>query len=248
MRELRAVLARLAEEPALLVASDYDGTLSPIVDDPERAFPQPGAIEALEALAALPSTQVAILSGRSLEDLGRLGGMAEAVLMVGGHGAERSPASPLPAERRALLKRVQAELQQIAGRFAGAALEAKPTSIAFHYRHVQEDRVDELLRAVAEGPGCHPEVFVRHGKKVVELAVVKADKGTALEALRAESGAPVVVYLGDDVTDEDAFALLGEGDVAIKVGEGETAAPYRLGDPEAVVGFLEALVAARKSR
>jgi trehalose 6-phosphate phosphatase len=110
--------------------------------------------------------------------------------------------------------------------------------VAFHYRQVAPERVEELLEAV----GRVPAPSIKHGKKVVELSAVEADKGSALDEVREES---VVAYLGDDLTDEDAFARLRDGDVGIKVGEGETIAPYRLADPAAAVRFLRDLARAR---
>mgnify|MGYP002651198913 CR=1 FL=1 len=88
---------------------------------------------------------------------------------------------------------------------------------------------------------------VRHlaGKGVHELSVLQADKGTALRALATELDADAVVYLGDDVTDEHAFAVLGEGDLGIKVGAGETAASARVDDATAVPEILATLASLR---
>jgi trehalose-phosphatase len=82
---------------------------------------------------------------------------------------------------------------------------------------------------------------LKPGKEVLELAVTDADKGTALLRLRDDLGAVATVYLGDDRTDEDAFRALSPGDLTVKVGEGETAARYRVADPAAVVRLLETL-------
>ncbi|MGH8935142.1 MAG: trehalose-phosphatase [Acidimicrobiia bacterium] len=236
MDPLRA-LPELARAPSLLVVCDYDGTLSPIVDDPARAFPQAGAIEALRGLAEVPGTRVMVVSGRALADLTRLTGPLGEIGAIGSHGAEPG-FTPAPAKGR---DRIVAELEQIAARFAGSRLEVKPAGVAFHYRQVAPERLEKLLEAL--GRVAAPSL--KHGKKVVELSAVEADKGSALDQVRGES---VVAYLGDDLTDEDAFARLREGDVGIKVGEGESLAPYRLADPAAAVRFLRGLARARAKR
>jgi trehalose 6-phosphate phosphatase len=91
-------------------------------------------------------------------------------------------------------------------------------------------------------------LHVLHGKQVVEVGVVRADKGTALVALRDEVGADQVAYFGDDVTDEDAFRALGADDVTVKVGDGETAARFRVEHPEDAAEALTHLLRARSSR
>ena len=88
---------------------------------------------------------------------------------------------------------------------------------------------------------------MKTGKKVCELAVIAADKGTAVEHLRHQLGADPVLFIGDDVTDEDAFAVLGVGDVGIKVGPGETLAEHRLNDTDAVAALLSSLLELRRS-
>jgi len=86
-----------------------------------------------------------------------------------------------------------------------------------------------------------PSLTLKPGKAVLEVAVTDADKGSAVDRLRAELGAAAVVYLGDDVTDEDVFRTLGPADVGIKVGDGETTAAHRVSDPAAVLAVLRLL-------
>lgn len=86
--ELRAAVGRVARVPQLLVACDYDGTLAPIVDDPTRAEPLPEAVAAIRALATLPQTTVAVVSGRALRDLATLSRLPGEVHLVGSHGSE----------------------------------------------------------------------------------------------------------------------------------------------------------------
>jgi len=116
----------------------------------------------------------------------------------------------------------------------------KPASVAVHVRSVPDAEVGvallERVRTTAE-----PFLTLKPGKAVLELAVTDADKGSALRRLRTELGAAAVIYLGDDVTDEDGFRALQPGDVGIKVGDGETAAAYRIANPAAVIAVLEDL-------
>src|SRR5688572_21572122 len=81
-------VGRLARTPTLLVACDYDGTLSPIVDDPSKAAPLPEAVAAIRTLASLPQTTVAVVSGRALRDLATLSRLPSEVHLVGSHGSE----------------------------------------------------------------------------------------------------------------------------------------------------------------
>jgi trehalose 6-phosphate phosphatase len=99
-----------------------------------------------------------------------------------------------------------------------------------------------LLERAAATAGPHHTA--KPGKDVLELAVTDADKGSALSRLRSELSAAGVLYLGDDVTDEDAFAVLRAGDVGVKVGTGETRARHRVPDLAGVAAVLRRLLAA----
>ena len=225
----------------LLLATDYDGTLAPIVGDPAAAFPDPNATTALGELAALPDTHVAIMSGRARAELERLVGPLPGVRLIGGHGAEWDDLDATP-EAGELASR----LQNVADRFPGAVVEAKPTGAAFHYRQVDDDDGALAAEAAIDAAG---ELAARvvHGKRVVELSTSNTDKGAALARLRKELAPDVTVFIGDDVTDEDAFLTLGPEDVAIKVGPGETAAAWRVADQSSVAGLLDEIVGLREA-
>ncbi|MCI0435961.1 MAG: trehalose-phosphatase [Gemmatimonadetes bacterium] len=240
-------LDRLAQVPTLLVASDYDGTLAPIVSDPAQAKPHRETIVALRTLAALPHTHVALISGRALRDLAALAGLPDEVHLVGSHGSEFDPdfADSLDPAVIRLRDRIRDELDEIARLGDGLFLEVKPASIAFHYRNAAQEIGARAVTAVMEGPATIEGVVTRHGKKVVELGVTATDKGDALETLRSRVGASAVLYLGDDQTDEDAFATLTGPDVGVKVGAGETRAGQRLDDPLQVARALARLALRR---
>ena len=259
--ELAAAIEELASAQAVLVASDFDGVLAPLVLDPQQSRPLPGTIESLEGLAALPATYAAVVSGRDLSTLTTLTGLADsAVTRIGSHGGESSahqddPAGggagqpPLSSTQRGRLETLTADLSGVAAAYAGAGIEHKPTAVVLHTRRMaDESAAREAEAAALEVTTRHTGVHVLHGKHVVEVSVVRADKGTALLALRDEVGADAVAYLGDDVTDEDAFRALGPGDLTVKVGPGETAARFRVDSPEDAAEALRLVFDRRSAR
>ncbi|WP_029434231.1 trehalose-phosphatase [Blastococcus sp. URHD0036] len=238
MTEPGAALPRLAARRPLLVASDYDGVLAPLHDDPSAAVPQPGAAEVLARLAARDGVTVALVSGRGVADLQQTSGLSGPYRFVGSHGAEfDGPLSGELAGRRDTLAELLAPV--VAGT-PGARLEVKPASVAVHVRQVTDRAAAAALLERAREL-VDPALTLKPGKDVLEVAVTDADKGSAVQRLRRELGAEAVVYLGDDVTDEDAFGVLGPDDLGVKVGPGETRATARVADPAETVALLVAL-------
>jgi len=235
---LEPALAELAGRRPLLVASDYDGVLARLRDEPSEAVPEPGVAEALGRLAAAPGVTVALVSGRGVDDLRSTSGITGAFRWIGSHGAEvDGPVPPAVAARR---DRLAAELGPLVAGTPGARLEVKPASVAVHVRQVA-DRAAAAALLARVATDVDPSLTEKPGKDVLELAVTDADKGSALLRLRGELGAAGVLYLGDDVTDEDAFRALGDGDVTVKVGDGDTAAGYRVADPDGALAVLRRL-------
>ncbi len=246
--DLLAAVERLRTPGTVLVATDFDGVVAPIVEHPREAHPQPGTVEVLRELASRPGTHVAVVSGRDLDTLTRVSSLDDpAVTRIGSHGAQssRREGDGLTAEQHDLLEQVTRELEDVVRDHPGTRLEHKPAATALHTRGSDDDVAEAAARAAEEVAARHEEVSALAGKAVVELAVVRADKGSALRDLADELGADAVVYLGDDVTDEHAFEVLGEDDVTVKVGDGETAARYRLDDAAAVPALLRAVLDAR---
>src|SRR5207244_821612 len=124
--------------------------------------------------------------------------------------------------------------------------EVKPASVAVHVRAASEEDARVVMDAVRTGPATWPGITVTQGKEVVELLVVATHKGLALDTLRTQLSASAVVFFGDDVTDENAFAHLHGPDVGIKVGTGETRAPYRVEDPLDAARLLALLLQTRR--
>jgi trehalose 6-phosphate phosphatase len=231
--ELTAAIDEFVSAPTVLVASDFDGVLAPLVLDPMASRPLPGTVESLRGLAALSSTYAAVVSGRDLATLTRLTGLGDSdVTRIGSHGGESSAgnvAASLTADQRAELDAVTAELEEVTAAHSGARLEHKPAAVVLHTRRMASEASARAAEAAAlEVTARHTGLHVLHGKHVVEVSVVRADKGTALVALRDDVGADAVAYFGDDVTDEDAFRALGPDDLTVKVGSGDTAARFRV--------------------
>ncbi len=274
---LDGALATLAARPQILVAVDFDGVLAPIVSDPDAARPLPVSAEALRRLTGRPGVRVALISGRTLADLRRLADPPPAALLVGSHGAQfadGAPGTPAPGtpasgtrqpgesdpesvipgmdeQAQALLARVTAALDQISTRHSGTFVERKPAGAVLHTRQAPRNAARRATEEALAGPAAWAGVHLTRGKEVIDLSVVDADKGSALIAVRARAGlAPRgggVLYLGDDITDERAFAVLDDdrGDVTVKVGDGTTIARHRVADPAAVADLLSRLVGMR---
>jgi len=256
---LEAGLRRVALADRLLVASDFDGTLAPIVDRPDAVEPDREALAALRRLAELDDTLVAVVSGRSRAVLeqhlgqGRAARGGPGMILVGSHGAELDPAlsdgaSPVrePADDRAL-EDAGERLDALADEYPGAIVERKPTAVAFHFRQVEESRRDEAAQRAAALADGGP-LRVQAGHLVVELVAGDVNKGDAIDALRRTTGATATVFVGDDRTDEHAFARLGPGDLAVKIGPGSTCAPVRISSQREVAPLYRRLHALRVAR
>ncbi len=258
--EAGAAIAALVADPArrpVLIALDFDGTLAPLQDDPQASRLLPAAVEALAALAAHPDeVRLALVSGRSLADLHRLAEVPVGTSLIGSHGAERAHLTAhgldrdevrLTEEQAARLDALSTRMQAVARGRDGVWVETKPAAAVVHTR-LADDAVAETAEAEALAVGGELGAAVLHGKDVVEVSGLDADKGSALTTLRADLGAGAVVFAGDDVTDENAFGTLRDGDVALKIGPGGTRAAFRLADPRAMAALLTDLAVALDGR
>ncbi|MCG5431417.1 trehalose-phosphatase [Mycobacterium sp. MYCO198283] len=246
--DLRDALRSLAGVPRLLVASDYDGTLAPIVDRPGDAVPLPEAADALAAVAELPDTTAALISGRALRDLQALSRAPDAVVLVGSHGSEFDTGfvHQVDDAAEALLERIVDSLTRIAEHYPGVTVEQKPVSAALHVRNASAEDGRKALRD-AETAAQEWDAQITTGKAVIEFAVIHTDKGQAFDILREQHGACGAVFFGDDVTDEKVFRRLRPPDVGVKVGDGDTAARYRVETPAGVAAALRFLADERRT-
>lgn len=241
-------LAEVAAAEHLAVVSDFDGTLAGFAKAIYEVEPEPRSLAALERLAGLPNTTVAALSGRHLEGLKRVFPLREPVLLGGSHGAESSwQATALTPQMQEHLDRKEAEIRELMERFPGSEIEIKPFQRVFHLRRLELTDPELAAEAYEAGSKLDAGGFpMTAGKSVIEFSATQATKGSWISELRERVGATATVFLGDDVTDEDGFAVLNQPpDLGVKVGEGETLAAHRVPDIAAVSDFLEELAAAR---
>jgi trehalose 6-phosphate phosphatase len=260
--ELRTAVEAFAAWPRVVVAVDFDGTLAPFVLDPLQARAVAGGVEVLRAAALLDGVTVAVVSGRDLTTLAAITGIdpKDGVILIGSHGAQLnlqdradlrpgSDADSLDEEATARLSVISAELVAIRSRYPEVRLEHKPSAVVLHTRGVEPSVAAAATTAALQVGERYPGVHVMPGKNVVELTVTEASKGNAVLRLARATSSDATLYLGDDVTDERAFAALdaGSGDLTVKVGDGETAAVQRIPDPASAVKLLELFVDRRRA-
>ena len=254
--ELVDALDAFAERERVLVASDFDGALAPLVLDPMDSRPIDGAMEALAELAALPGTTVALVSGRDVATLGLLSGAQEPLVLLGSHGAEDSrhpDGLALDELQRVLLATLDEEVRRLADAHPGVRVEEKPAGRVVHTRGLPPEVGTPALDAATALGKRHTDLVVTPGKEVVELAVAHVGKGPALLALADELGAEAIFYAGDDVTDEHAFEALAQDRdhdraarrVTVRVGPGDTHAQHRVPDEPALLAVLQHLTRRR---
>jgi trehalose 6-phosphate phosphatase len=250
---LQALDLTTERQPAVFY--DFDGTLSEIVEDPDSARLVDGAADALTSLSA--ACPVAILSGRDLADVRERIGLP-GLWYAGSHGFELTGPdgthhqNPEAAASIPVLAGAAADLADQLGRIPGVVLEHKRFGVAVHYRNAARDRVGEVAAAVRTA-GQRTALRVTTGREVIELRPnIDWDKGKTLrwvlDYIRDNEGAgPLLpIYLGDDITDEDAFDAVDDEGIAILVrhsddGDRATAARYALNDPGRVREFTERL-------
>jgi trehalose 6-phosphate phosphatase len=236
--------------PALFL--DYDGTLTPIVSRPELAVLSAEGRSVLERVAARYPT--AIISGRGRDDVERLVGLPS-LAYAGSHGFDIVGPGGAPVGHAAadwiepVMDRVAEMVKPRLAGLDGALIEEKRFSIAVHYRLVDEALVPRIESIVDEAVAIDARLKKTHGKKVFEVRPdVDWDKGKALmllvEALGLDGPDVVPFYIGDDVTDEDAFEVLRDRGIGVLVSEvpRPTKAAYWVQAPWEVYAFFERLL------
>ncbi len=214
---------------------DYDGTLAPIVDDPMQAGPHPEIPAILEELDT--RHPLFIVTGRYPSHLRTF--LDTSFNVIGLHGVQKGR---LYGELSSV---ISGHAQEVIDRYRrtaptsnGIRLEDKGPMFALHYRLAPDKDAarDSIRRWLGDVPEVLDPIW---GKDVVELRPAGISKGTAVGEIAARHPDRTPLYVGDDVTDEDAFQALGDGAITIKVGEGETAARYRLATIDDVVAYLK---------
>jgi trehalose 6-phosphate phosphatase len=245
---MEEVSVRVAAAPHVLLGLDYDGALTPIVDDPSQAVLSSSMRQLLWLLVGRTGVTLAVMSGRSVQDLQERVGIS-GVIYAGNHGMEIRGAGfefiePSAAARAQELKELADDLRHQLRNIGGVLMEDKGLTLSVHYRRVAPIDNEEVWRVVQTLVANAKSSFhLTTGNKVYEIRPhLRWNKGTALtwigQQLEPKS---LMIYLGDDSTDEDAFHAIGEIDgITVRVGEStDTAARYVLPGPKEAQSFLE---------
>jgi trehalose 6-phosphate phosphatase len=252
--EIREAIAGIAASDLLLIALDFDGTLSPLADEPMDARMLPAARDAVNAVVAAPDTIVAFVSGRSLVDLRVIAEHDDTsrILLAGSHGAEFwSPGEGVRSHGEdeadvALRDAMRAHAEAATANLDGVWIEPKTFGFGVHTRRADAEAAAEANRLADEIVAAEaPHWRRRTGHNIVEFAFRHEGKDSAIAELRERVGATAVLFAGDDVTDEDALASLGADDLGVRVGDGPTAATVRVPDIAALADLLTLLAAER---
>jgi trehalose-phosphatase len=252
-------LVAIRRQRGLVAIFDLDGALAPIAPTPESARVSSATRRALRALARRADTTVGVVSGRHLYQVERLIG-AGGLWIAGLHGyVRRAPAGRVerlwsrPTEQRAIA--LAAVLRTAVRRIAGARVERKGPVVALHVRAATPPGRRLGLRMASRiRPRSHA---LLQGRRVIEFRPARCPtKGDAVRWIARQRPGAAVLYVGDDATDEDAFATLGAGDFGVRVddrgarrersGRGRrTRARHRLAGPAAVARLIDRLARAR---
>ena len=246
---------KILEGKSLALFLDFDGTLSPIAPTPEQAaFPNENKT-LLKELSQIKKYKLAVVSGRALKDLKNKVGI-KGIVYIGNHGWEiEGPdirfQSLLPQFTQQSFEHIKQELTRQLTPIKGVLIEDKGLTVALHYRLVANKKVSKVQRIFSQI--CEPyrrreEIKIGTGKKVIEIQPLASwNKGHAVSWLlkKYQGGGNqtvIPVYIGDDATDENAFAILKDKGLTVGVGQYSSQAQYYLDDTRDVTWFLEEIL------
>jgi trehalose-phosphatase len=248
-----SLLAGVSTGTSLLLL-DYDGTLAPFQDDRMQALPWPGVTERLEQLNTLPSVHLTLVTGRSARELASLLPLRHPVEIWGSHGGEHlaangaySAAELAPPQQGAL---DELERAMVSAGFA-PQVERKPASLAAHWRVLDSTgatRMEQIAREVYRGRGQRAGLQLLIFDGGIEMRSEAIHKGHAVLHMTKQFPTATAAYLGDDITDEDAFAALrGRGlTILVRQEPRPSRAAWWLRPPQELIAFLDAWIAAAR--
>ncbi|MFH1450250.1 MAG: trehalose-phosphatase [bacterium] len=230
---------------------DYDGTLTPIVESPDKAVISEEARNLLKGLSTMPGCDVGIISGRALKDIKRMVGL-EDIIYAGNHGLEIEVPkirfeSQISPESLSIMRDVKERLSIGLSGTEGIFVEDKEIILSIHYRLASQSSyllAKKMIEEIIQPFLVRGKIKVSYGKRVMEIKPpVEWDKGRAVEWILGQvlKEKPILpIYLGDDVTDEDVFVALKDKGLTIYIGKPrESQARYYLRDTREVFEFLE---------
>ncbi len=242
----------------MFLLCDYDGTLTPIVENPEDALLDDGTRKVLQDLVKKRRLKVGFITGRALVDIKTKIGI-DGALYAGNHGFEIEGPElkfiyPLTDEMRSIMRLMKLILKKALSNIKGVIIEDKGVTLSIHYRMVDEDKLSQVhtvFENTVELARKAGKVKTLSGKKVHEIRpALEWDKGKAVDLLVSKymtsstKDRILAIYLGDDLTDEDAFkAVNAHGGISIFVGNSSanSAADYYLNSTSEVITFLTEL-------
>lgn len=253
----RDKLREILKDKFIYLFLDYDGTLTPISRIPGKAPISKRARELISRLSKSPRCKLAIVSGRALKDIKSIVG-EEGIVYVGNHGLEIDGPkfkfkSIVPAGYKELLQKIKHDLNRRLISIKGIFLEDKGCVLSLHYRLVPKKHIPLVKRAFHEAVIAYlagNKIKISSGKKVLEIKPpIQWDKGKSVlwllarQEFASRGDAALPIYIGDDITDEDAFGALQNKGLTIFVGKPKkTKARYYLKNPREAMELLERIL------
>ena len=266
--EIKEVEKKVQSAERVFLFLDYDGTLVPIKPRPELAvFPAPTR-KLIKKLSILPNVYLALVTGRSLKEIKKLIDV-EGIIYIGNHGLEieyegKYWVHPATTQIKSMTKKILSDVKGFAKEIPGILVEDKGLIVSIHYRLVTGKSAEEMRNIVSNVVSSYSKMFcIGRGKKVYEIRPrIDWNKGNAISKVSELLGSPrpsrldrarrgprsgitrktLRIYIGDDLTDEDAFKVLGKEEISVVVGHRESSsARYFCRNSNEVHQFLSAV-------